>query len=298
MKIGITMGDPSGIGPEVIIKAMKEIKEREIVVIGVKSVFDELLTRHKIDLQMEIIEPTIKGNPSPANLAFSSLLLGYNLISGGEISALVTAPVCKKSINQIYPSFKGHTEFLASLAGVEEFAMMLMGEKIRVTLVTTHLPLKEVRKNLTLQNVFSKIKLTHSFLSSFLQISSPLIGVCALNPHAGEGILGDAEEKVILPAIRKAKEKGIRVEGPISGDVIFRNYEKYDSIIAMYHDQGLIPLKLLEFGGSVNITLGLPFIRTSPDHGTAFDIKGKWIANPSSMVKAIKLASLLEQHRH
>jgi 4-hydroxythreonine-4-phosphate dehydrogenase len=229
-------------------------------------------------------------------IAYQAILKGYELIKTGKIKALVTAPVCKSSINLINPSFSGHTELLALLAGVKKFAMMVMGEEIRVTLVTTHIPIKEVALKLKKDEIVDKIKLTFDFLRDKFHIKEPKIGVCALNPHAGEEIFGNEEKRIIIPAIEEVKKLGVCAQGPYPADTLFTMDKKFDGIVAMYHDQGLIPLKLKEFGRGVNITLGLPFIRTSPDHGTAFDIAGKGIADPNSMIRAIKLASKLSQN--
>jgi len=227
---------------------------------------------------------------------------------------LVTAPINKASIHLVCPSFSGHTELLASLSGTKQFAMLLMGNTLRVTLVTTHIPLKDVACKLNKASIISKIKLTSDFLTQKLGIISPAIGVCALNPHGGEGIFGTEESSIISPAIERARKEGINVEGPYPADTLFipthlpperdlrfaptgerdRVREReFDAIIAMYHDQGMIPIKIREFGNAVNITVGLPFIRTSPDHGTAFNIAGKGIANPNSMIKAIRVAQRL-----
>ncbi|MCK4307190.1 4-hydroxythreonine-4-phosphate dehydrogenase PdxA [candidate division WOR-3 bacterium] len=326
MRIGITMGDPAGVGPEVALKALESLgrvtdlphrdrdRDREktlsqnsisiyqsdVVIIGSSSIIDETKKRYNIKWDGEVIncvditEDVEYGKVSKlaGRAAYESILKGQELVSSGEIDALVTAPVCKASINLIDPEFFGHTELLAKLSHTKRFAMMLAGDKIRVVLVTTHIPINEVATALKEEEIINKIELTHNFLKNQLGVGSPKIGVCALNPHGGEGILGDEETRIISPAIKRAKDRGIHAEGPYPADTLFAR-DGFDVIIAMYHDQGLIPLKLCEFGGGVNITLGLPFIRTSPDHGTAFDIAGKGIASPGSMIKAIKLAEKL-----
>ncbi len=317
MKIGITMGDPAGVGPEVTLKALEVLQGehigsplqdsplRDIVIIGSQSIIDETKKRYNIKWNDEIIncsditrEDIEYGKVSKlaGRASYESILKGQELVSSGEIDALITAPVCKASINLIDPEFFGHTELLAKLSHTERFAMILVGDTIRVVLVTTHIPIKEVATALNEEEIINKIELTHNFLKSQLGINSPKIGVCALNPHGGEGIFGDEEAQIITPAIKKVQDKGIQAEGPYPADTLFAR-DGFDAIVAMYHDQGLIPLKLHDFGGGVNITLGLPFVRTSPDHGTAFDIAGKGLANPSSMIKAIKLAKDLTNNK-
>ena len=298
MKIGITMGDPAGIGPEVILKALKTLGTQNTVIIGSNSIIEREKEKFRIDWEGEVIDcvelkpNTIKyGKVSkPAGLAaYQSILEGYKLVSSGNIDALVTAPICKESLALAGVKYPGHTELLAELSKTKLFAMMLVGQSLRVTLVTTHIPLKKVSAELTSAKILGKIELTHEFLVKHLNITQPKIGVCALNPHAGEGLFGDEEEKIIIPAVEKAQNKGILAAGPYPADTLFAKND-FDAIIAMYHDQGLIPIKLKDFNTGVNITLGLPFIRTSPCHGTAFDIAGKGIANQESMIQAIKLA--------
>lgn len=304
------MGDPTGVGPEVTLKAIEQIDlPVDILVIGSVSIIDETKARYNIKWNGEVLncvdidKSDIEyGKPSrvAGKCAYESILKGYELVAQREIDALVTAPICKASISFILPSFSGHTELLANLAGVEKFAMMLVGDTLRVTLVTTHISIKEVARSLDTDDIVSKVELTHQFLSQKLRINSPKIGVCALNPHGGEEIFGDEEKRVIIPAIEKVKSMGIDVSGPYPADTVFIDHgapttNKFDAIVSMYHDQGMIPLKIKEFGNAVNVTLGLPFVRTSPDHGTAFDVAGKGIANPTSMIKAIKLAIKLAQ---
>ncbi|MCK4352952.1 4-hydroxythreonine-4-phosphate dehydrogenase PdxA [candidate division WOR-3 bacterium] len=300
MKIGITMGDPSGIGPEITLKALNELKNIPAIIIGSKSIINEAKKRFNIPWTGKVVncmylkkEDISYGKPSEltGKAAYTSILKGYELIKNKEIDALVTAPICKSSMNLAGFKFPGHTELLAKLSHTKRFAMMLCGNTLRVVLVTTHVPLKKVSNLLTKEQIIEKIELTNDFLSVRLGIQSPKIGVCALNPHGGEGIFGDEETKIINPAVEEANKNGINAEGPYPSDTLFS--QKFDAIIAMYHDQGMIPIKLKEFGHAVNITLGLPFVRTSPDHGTAFDIAGKGIADPSSMIQAIKLAKKL-----
>lgn len=231
-----------------------------------------------------------------AALAFAALKAGAYQAATGLVDALVTAPVSKEAIRLIEPRFVGHTEYLARVAHVKKFAMMFLKEKdeqapaLRVTLVTIHVPLKKVSRLITEESILEKIRLTHQFLKERMGISRPRIGVSALNPHGRE--TGEEEDTVIEPALRRAREEKISVSGPVSGDRIF--YEayqgKYDAVISMYHDQALAPFKLAAFETGVNLTLGLPYVRTSPDHGTAFDIAYQGKANPSSMQSALRTA--------
>lgn len=316
MKIGITMGDPAGIGPEIILKALKTLGTQNTVIIGSNSIIEREKQKFHTDWEGEIIDcvklesDIIKygeTSKSAGAAAYQSILEGYKLITSGKIDALVTAPICKESLALGGVKHTGHTELLAELSKTKRFAMMLVGKSLtavpdpdgvvsgrgrqvlRVTLVTIHIPLKKVSAELTSAKILEKIELTQDFLIKYLNITQPKIGVCALNPHGGEGLFGDEEKKIIIPAIEKAKNKGILAMGPYPADTLFAKND-FDAVIAMYHDQGLIPLKLNDFDTGVNITLGLPFIRTSPCHGTAFDIAGKGIANPGSMIQAIKLA--------
>jgi len=210
-----------------------------------------------------------------------------------KIDAITTAPINKEAIHKAGYKFKGHTEILAARTKTKNYAMMFVSDKLWIMLVTTHLPLREVSKALNKKKIVEVIKLANATLFK-LREKKPKIGVAGLNPHAGEaGIFGKEEIKIIKPAVEEAKKLGIDVKGPISPDAIFylANVGMFDMVIAMYHDQGLIPLKLLSFNRSVNVTVGLPIIRTSVDHGTGFDIAGKGWANPQSLIEAIKVAA-------
>ena len=210
----------------------------------------------------------------------------------GKIDAVATAPINKEAIHMAGYKFQGHTEILAARTKAKNYAMMFVSDKLWIMLATTHLPLKDVSRSLDKGKILKIIKLAHETLFK-LREKKPRIAVSGLNPHAGEaGIFGDEEEKIIKPAVEEAKKLGINVKGPISPDAVFylANVGMYDIVIAMYHDQGLIPLKLLSFNRSVNVTVGLPIIRTSVDHGTGFDIAGKGWANPQSLIEAVKVA--------
>ena len=215
----------------------------------------------------------------------------------GAFNGMITGPICKSSIKLAGCRFPGHTEYLAHLAGCKKVAMMLIGGRLRVVLATRHLPLASVADSLTRRKIIEAVEMANLGLK-WLNVPQKTIGVCALNPHAGDGgLLGEEENKIIAPAIEELRRKGIKVQGPIPADVIFHQamQNKFGAVVAMYHDQGLGPLKMIAFENGVNLTLGLPFVRTSPDHGTAFDIAGKGVASCSSMASAIKLAIQLAQ---
>ncbi|MDP3804407.1 MAG: 4-hydroxythreonine-4-phosphate dehydrogenase PdxA, partial [Candidatus Omnitrophota bacterium] len=199
-----------------------------------------------------------------------------------------------------YTLFEGHTEYLAQNTAAKNYAMMFVGDDLKITLVTRHIALRDVPGSISIESIYRTIVLTDEYLKRYFKIKNPRIGVSGLNPHAGEaGLFGSEEDNIIRPAIKKASRHIKGAYGPISPDIIFYDtlHKKFDAAIAIYHDQALIPFKLLYFTDGVNLTLGLPFVRTSPDHGTAFDIAGKGIADPSSMINAIRLASLLVAKR-
>ena len=263
----ITAGDPRGIGPEVTEKSLKDPRIKTLA--------------HFI-----VIETQDKTG-------FDAVQKAASILKKGNAQALITAPVNKEAINKSGIPFQGHTEYLAEFTNTKKFAMMLCGGQLKVTTVTRHVPLKKVSDILTQAKIIEAVRLTDSALKRYFGIKNPRIGICALNPHCGEGgKIGIEEQSMIIPAIKKIRRFITGIQGPISGDVIFyMAYNgKLDAVISMYHDQGLGPLKMVAFEKGVNITLGLPFIRTSPDHGTAYDIAGKGIANPGSMKEAIALA--------
>ncbi|MBU3911023.1 MAG: 4-hydroxythreonine-4-phosphate dehydrogenase PdxA [Candidatus Omnitrophica bacterium] len=264
----ITTGDPKGIGPEVTRKALKDPR--------IKKMADFF-----------VIEP-VDGT------GFGAIKKAVEILKKGRAQALVTAPVNKSVVR-----FKGHTEYLAKATNTRKFAMMFYAASMKVTIVTRHLPLLKVPRSLTRENIETAIDLTNKALKKYFEISKPRIGVCGLNPHAGEqGLMGDEEKKIIIPAIKRAKRNAPGVQGPLPGDAAFYMAHKgmLDAVVAMYHDQGLAPFKMLAFNKGVNVTLGLPFIRTSPDHGTAYDIAGKGIADPNSMKEAMKLAARMSAY--
>lgn len=237
-----------------------------------------------------------------------SIRLGAQLAISGRVDALVTAPINKASVNRAGFRIPGHTEFLAELSGTKRFEMMLVGARLpggqgplRVVPVTRHVAFKDVSRLLTKKKIEEAIALTDQELRRSFGIKKPRIVVCGLNPHAGErGLFGAEEERLIAPAVKAAQRRVDSVlTGPLSPDALFRDayLGRYDAEICMYHDQGLIPLKMISRGAGVNVTLGLPFVRTSPDHGTAYEIAGKGIADPGSMLAAMELACLISRNR-
>ena len=288
--IAIALGDPNGIGPEVTAKALAAELPRDdarYVILG-----DHPLVR-ELDIDRVQISP-VEG-------ALARVKAGADLCLRGEAKALVTAPVSKEAIIRAgQKDFIGQTEYLSALAGASRTAMMLLGADdrgrwLRVVLATTHLPLRNVAEQLTQAKVELAIELA-SRACEQLGLPRRRIAVCGLNPHAGEGgNLGHEEQTTITPAVHACKARGLDAHGPFAADALFYYVFRgdYDAVVAMYHDQGLVPLKMIGFERGVNWTLGLPFVRTSPDHGTAFDIAGKNLANPSSMIEAIRLAKQL-----
>jgi len=292
--IGITMGDPLGIGPEVTLKALPQFRggKTAFKVFGDPGLLRELP-------QHELIPVTIPGRSGRFTAATagqaSVAYLDHAMQSyqKGEIDALVTAPISKSHVNQAGFPFPGHTEYLAHATHAKKCVMMMAGPKLKVALVTIHEPIAKVPGLLTQEKILDCIDVTLASLHDRFHMKNPRVAVCGLNPHAGEdGILGSEERDTIAPALEAARKKGHRVSGPMVPDAVFHEaYEgHWDVVICMYHDQGLIPFKMVHFKDGVNVTLGLPLVRTSPDHGTAFDIAGKGLADPSSMIAAIRMA--------
>jgi 4-hydroxythreonine-4-phosphate dehydrogenase len=234
------------------------------------------------------------------NRAMICLNEGIKHLMEGKIDVLVTGPVNKSSISQLHPDFKGQTEYISKAAGNENSMMLLADEGLRVGLVTNHVSLKDVTGKIDINLIISKLEILNQALKQDFLISKPRIAVLGLNPHAGDNsILGKEEKDIIAPAVNRAKEKGIIAVGPFSADGFFgaHHYRQFDAVLAMYHDQGLVPFKTLSFGTGVNYTAGLNIIRTSPDHGTAFDIAGKDLASPDSLRSAIFLGIDIAQKR-
>jgi 4-hydroxythreonine-4-phosphate dehydrogenase len=322
-QIGITLGDVTGVGPEVTLKALAALlseDETRYLIFGdqgeVLRANDQLGLRLNIQSSQgaqsggrlcitdsfseSIPEKLPVGSPLAARAAVIWLEDAARRCLQQELGALVTAPVNKEAIVRAGHPFVGQTEFLSQQAGAERTAMMLLGHDeqqrwLRVALVTTHVPLKLVPGHITPCKIRLAIELAAKACVD-LGLRRARIAVCGLNPHAGEGgQMGDEEKTIIGPSVAAAQQEGFDVKGPLSGDTVFHHALRgeYDAVVAMYHDQGLAPLKAVAFDTGVNWTLGLPFIRTSPDHGTAYDIAGRGIANPASMISAIRLAKQL-----
>jgi len=323
-RIAITMGEPWGIGPEVIVKALhsgKAGKSISPVVIGNVNVMWEAARMTGLPIKVQKISNisdlvqengvinvldirsklTLKKGPSESSgkAVIEYIKTSVSLALEGKVDAVVTSPISKESLKLASAKWPGHTEMLAELTGTTDYAMMFASKKLNVILSTIHIPLKDVPGKINEKLVSRTIKLASRGMS-LLGKECPRIAVAGLNPHAGEaGIMGSEEAKAIVPAIEKARKEGIDALGPYPPDVVFHKAlnRECDMVVCMYHDQGLIPFKMLAFETGVNITVGLPIIRTSPDHGTAFDIAWENKANPSSMIEAIKLAAKMELKR-
>ena len=262
MKLAVTLGDPAGIGPEVVDKALQESFDAELTVLGSRT-----------------------GGGKEALAAIDQAL---DLALAKKVDGIVTAPVSKERISRTGVPFIGHTEHLAARAGVKQPVMCFVAGSLRVALVTTHVSLRKLPAMVTADRILGILRETSAGLRDFFGVLEPRLAVCGLNPHAGEaGEFGREEIEIIAPAIDAARKEGIKAEGPYAADTVWKR--PCDAIIAMYHDQGLGPIKAMH-PDAVNVTLGLPFVRTSPDHGTAFDIAGKGIADPQPMIAAIRLA--------
>lgn len=326
--LGITMGDPAGIGPEVIAKALAGISLRRVcrpIVIGSFPVMEQMIRSLRLKLRVvrvegheaaapratdvAVLDPLEKplgkfprGVAAPETGAVSVRFIkkAVELAQLGCIDGIVTAPINKEAINMAGCHFPGHTELLADLTKTQESGMMIVGGPLKIMFATTHVAIKDLPSLLTQDKIEQAIRLAHLALKDLFGMKKPRVGVAALNPHAGEhGLFGDEEARVILPAARAAQAQGIRASDPLPADTLFGKAARgeYDAVVALYHDQGLIPLKLVAFGTCVNLTVGLPIIRTSVDHGTAFDIVGKGIADPGSLIQAITLAARLTKKR-
>ena len=306
--IGITLGDPGGIGPEVIATCMAKpsIRNRvHFLIIGDWDAYRRYASPGARSIQFADLK-CIKASDMPrgkptavgakASLAYIDHALG--LIKNKQMHALVTGPVCKETISGLGRTFPGHTEYIADYFNIKKFGMMFVARNLKTVVVTRHMPLAAVSAHVTQKSIETALTLTTQSLKTYFKIPRPVIAVCGLNPHAGEGgAIGKEELTVIKPAINRFRKKNIGIVGPLPADTVFHPAlaRRYDAIVAMYHDQGLIALKALYFNELVNLTIGLPFIRTSPAHGTAFTIAGKNKANPSSMRAALCLAASLTE---
>jgi 4-hydroxythreonine-4-phosphate dehydrogenase len=319
MTIAISCGEPAGIGPEIAAKAWAALRtELSMLWIGDPRHLPEGTPVRIINDVAEVTGPSpdalpvlsrdfgsdlVPGRPDPVHAegVVDAIRTAVDLAQSGKVQAICTAPISKTALMDgadfAYP---GHTEFLAELAGVPRAVMMLASNAIRVVPVTIHIPLADVAASLTARLLTDTILITHAGLRRDFGLSRPRIAVAGLNPHAGEeGKIGTEERDMIIPVLDALRAEGLDLTGPVSADTMFRPAarERYDVAICMYHDQALIPIKTIDFESGVNVTLGLPFIRTSPDHGTAFDIAGRGIADPTSMIAALRLADRMAQTR-
>jgi len=325
-RIGITMGDPAGIGPEIIVKALsmeEPFQACQPFVFGDREVLSKTIEMLGLTTTVEVFEKIPEEGYLPQRIFLSPLsqlevdsfrfgkpdtkcgeaMVKYveeavKWVRSGKLDAITTCPINKKAINAAGHPFSGHTELLAHLVKANSVAMMFLGSRWKIVLVTTHLPLKEVSQYITFDRILSTIRMTDEGLRKYFGMTHPRIAVLGLNPHCGEdGLLGEEEKMEIIPAIAEARSQGMDVEGPFPADSFFNFTRRtpFDAVISMYHDQGLIPVKMVDFEEAVNLTLGLPFIRTSVGHGTAYDIAGKGLANPTNLIKALLMASKLSK---
>lgn len=321
--IGITMGDPVGIGPEIIVSALKDPLIYELcrpLVIGDVNIMERAVKLKKSSSMLLSVASPEKGTYTHGTIDILSLselsgknavpatpdaktgkaMLSYitkavDLAMDKKIAAMVTCPITKTAMKMAGSKFHGHTELIAERTGTKDYAMMLAGDKLKVVLVTIHVPLSDVPKKITKEKIVETIRITENSLKNRFKIKSPVIAVAGLNPHAGEeSMFGTEEKEIIAPAVQQARDEGFNAAGPFPPDTLFYHAAKgkYHGVVCMYHDQGLIPFKMIHFNDGVNTTLGLPIIRTSVDHGTAYDIAWKGVADSSSLTASIKMAVL------
>jgi len=324
-KIGITIGDINGIGPEIALKALSSLDKSKSIPVLLAST--SVIEFHRDFLKSSFVYKTISDisevsksgvhvleisdsspTPVPGSLTRESGLIAMKSIESAikltlekKLDAMVTLPISKEAVNLADYKIPGHTEFLAERTNTASVLMMLVNENLRVALVTGHVPISQVSSLITKELIIEKATILNNSLKKDFYISKPKIAVLGLNPHAGDGgVIGTEEIDTIAPALESLKELGISADGPYPADGFFgqKRHLDYDAILAMYHDQGLAPFKLMSFGRGVNFTAGLPIITTSPDHGTAFDIAGKGIADPSSFLQAYELAVELVHLNH
>lgn len=317
-RLALTLGEPAGIGVDICLQLIQQSLPAQLVAIGSPDLLEQRAKLLGLSLSLKAFDPyqeaqlhqpgelwivpielnkpctpgILDENNSPYVLAM--LRQAYQLCAMQQCQALVTAPVHKAILHQVEPTFKGHTEYFAQLAGIEQVLMSFFTSQLALGLVTTHCALQEVSTLLTAGRLENSIKLFHTGLTTLFKKSAPKIGICGLNPHAGEdGLLGKQEQAFMRPLIKNLQQQGLALEGPLPADTIFAptQRQQYDGILAMYHDQGLAPFKALFFGEIVNVTLGLPFLRVSVDHGTALNLAGTGLASAQSLRKAVQLAT-------
>lgn len=326
--IAVTMGDPCGIGPEVIVKGISKMNPSRFCrpfVTGNAEWMSQAAARFAPGLsirpiqslsearfkegELEVLDTAREDfsqlqygvpHPSAPSAALSAITEAAEMALRDEIDGITTAPIHKDQMKTIGFAFPGHTEFLADIAKAERVGMMMVGGGLKIMLATIHLPLKEAIVQTRKKPLLEMIRLTASGLKRDFGLQNARIAVAALNPHAGErGLFGEEEKEEVIPAVEMARAEGINASGPYPADTLFYKLKQgqFDAVVALYHDQALIPIKLLAFGGAVNVTVGLPFIRTSVDHGTAYDIAGKGIADPGSFQAALTLAAQMAETR-
>ena len=304
-RIAVTLGDPAGVGPEIVARLAHDPATRqraELIIVGQRALLEAGAAACGLALpEVEVAEtgrpaPITPGAPSAASgrLAGAFVERALELVQGGQAQAMATAPISKEALRAGgYPD-TGHTTLLARLTGTARPVMMLAGDRLKVVLVTIHKALREVPGLITQEGIVYTARVTDEALRRRLGLAAPRLAVCGLNPHAGEGgLFGDEEQRVIAPAVARLQAAGIDATGPLPPDTVFWRAVRgeFDVVVCMYHDQGLIPLKLLHFDDGVNVSLGLPVIRTSVDHGTAYDLAGAGQANPASLIAAVKMAA-------
>ncbi len=320
-RILITAGDPCGIGPEIILRALERARLRsflaDAVIIGDLRVFERAAARLGVRLPRWSVQPSCEqslkegsfifldsaskarfepglSGPHAGRASLGYLATAVKLLKRGDAGALVTAPVSKWAIERVHPGFSGHTEYLASAFGARDVVMLFASQKLRVVLLTRHMALRDVSRALTRRLLKVTLNITLEGLKRQFGIAKPKLVVCGLNPHAGEdGLFGNEEKRVIAPVLKQFRSRGWAVEGPVASDGLFAQPIRVDAIVCAYHDQALIPFKMAARDSGCQVTLGLPFVRTSPDHGSALDIAGKAKAHPGAMRYALRLAAQL-----
>ena len=310
LRLLLTLGDPNGIGPEIILKIFQNksiINKYDLKIAGGKKIFDyysSFLNFPQIPSTNIVEIPFLKKfkvtpgkiDKAAGKISGDAITIAAELCMKKEFDAMITLPISKESLNLGGYNYPGHTEMLAELTSSKDTVMILYSEEFSVALITGHVALRDVSRNLNEELIFKKVAAVNNSLVRDFKIKNPKIALLSLNPHAGDGgLIGKEEKNIIKPVVEKMHSIGFNIRGPYSSDAYFANqsYKKFDVTIAMYHDQGLIPFKMISFGRGVNFTAGLNIIRTSPDHGTAFDIAGTGRASPESTIHAIKLAGEL-----
>ncbi|MFN8406670.1 MAG: 4-hydroxythreonine-4-phosphate dehydrogenase PdxA [Sphingobacteriaceae bacterium] len=326
IKVGISIGDVNGIGLELIIKSLANNRVLEYCIpivyghtkvasfhrktLGIQGFTFQVINQasqaqDKLPNMINCWDEDVKidlgvANETGGKYALKSLERAVDDLLAGQIDALITAPISKHTIQSDAFQFVGHTEYLQARTNASDSLMFLLAEDIRVGVVTGHIPVRDIAKKITKEQILSKLSLMNTSLKTDFWVQKPKIAVLGLNPHAGDdGLIGDEEQKIIIPALAEANNNGILAFGPYSADGFFANhsYQKFDAVLAMYHDQGLVPFKQIAFHQGVNFTAGLPIVRTSPDHGTGFDIAGKNQASESSFLEALFMAINIVKHR-